>query len=150
MRPKFAVLGLGSTLYPDLCAASVALNAKLERYGLERLCPLAKVDQAAGTNEAISALVGLAVKLVPPELEQEMQAMRDLLCYDPSMYAFKWHGDVDMDRTRWTDDETLKCLSNDKLLNHPHIVSSQPFTRSCSSCLRELATRWGIMHASAQ
>ena len=66
MRP-FAVLGLGSTLYPDLCAASVALNAKLERYGLERLCPLAKVDQAAGTNEAISVLVGLAVKLAPPQ-----------------------------------------------------------------------------------
>jgi sulfite reductase alpha subunit-like flavoprotein len=32
---------------------------------------------------------------------------------------------VDMDRTRWSDDEKLECLSNDELLNHPDTASSR-------------------------
>ena len=79
---KFAVLGLGSTLYPEFCAAGVALDAKLKGYGLERLCPVFKADEAAGSDEAISAFVDLVSKLIlPPELEREMQ---EAICKTPS------------------------------------------------------------------
>jgi sulfite reductase alpha subunit-like flavoprotein len=47
---KFADLGLGSTIYPDFCAAAAALDAKFERCGFKRLCPLAKVDETFGAD----------------------------------------------------------------------------------------------------
>jgi sulfite reductase alpha subunit-like flavoprotein len=69
--------------------------------------------------------VDLVSKLIlPPELERDLQAMQDSFFYDPSVHAFKWYGDIDMDRTRWSDDETLECLSNDELLNHPWEIAS--------------------------
>jgi sulfite reductase alpha subunit-like flavoprotein len=135
---KYAVLGLGSTIYPEFCAAAVALDAKFDRCGYKRLCPLAKVDEAAGADEAISVFVDLVSKLVlPPELERALQAMQDSFFYDPPVHAFKWCGDVDMDRTRWSDDEKLECLSNDELLNHPGKTASSNSTHKVTFQLPE-------------
>ena len=51
---KFAVLALGSSLYPDFCRAGSNLDVLLEKSGLEQLVPLTKVDNVSGPQKTIS------------------------------------------------------------------------------------------------
>ena len=77
-RAKFAVLALGSTLYPDFCRAGYKLDLKLGRSGMERMIPLHKVDEVARSEKTVADWMGLVMRLVlPPMLEAQLLARRD-------------------------------------------------------------------------
>jgi sulfite reductase alpha subunit-like flavoprotein len=109
---KYAVLALGSTLYPDYCKAGVELDMKLEKAGIERLTRfVAKADESAGAKEAISEWLTLVERLVlSPSVVQELER-RALEDGDvPSETVFSWLGrGVNVASSRGKD--TL-CLSN--------------------------------------
>ena len=115
--PEFAVLALGSTIYPDFCKAGETLDQKLADEGLERMVPLAKADEAAGAEEAISKFIALVKSLImPPAVEAELVAMAESFEYEPIVTEFEWKGQVQHNMKRWSHEETMLCVHNEELL----------------------------------
>lgn len=63
---KFAVLGLGSTIYPRFCQAAVTLDQLLRDGGLEPLITLTKADEAAGADGAIDDWIKMTKAIIMP------------------------------------------------------------------------------------
>uniref|UniRef100_A0A8B9Q262 Nitric oxide synthase n=1 Tax=Apteryx owenii TaxID=8824 RepID=A0A8B9Q262_APTOW len=51
-QPKYAVFGLGSTMYPEFCAFAHAIDRKLAQLGASQLTPVGEGDELNGREEA--------------------------------------------------------------------------------------------------
>lgn len=88
---KFSVLGLGSTMYPDFCQAGVLLDNKLEVAGLDRLCMLTKVDEAAGSEDDILKWLKLMKNLVITHaVEERLGSRSELSGNKKPIHRIKW------------------------------------------------------------
>mmetsp|Transcript_1755 Transcript_1755/g.3894 ORF Transcript_1755/g.3894 Transcript_1755/m.3894 type:complete len:1532 (+) Transcript_1755:163-4758(+) len=67
---QFAVLGLGSTVYPKFCQAAEKLEKMFRSSGLESIATLAKADEAAGADGTIEDWIHLVKAIIlPPNIE---------------------------------------------------------------------------------
>ena len=123
---KFAVLALGSTIYPDFCKAGIELDRTLGDSGMERVVTLTTADSAGGADDTIEYWLHLIKnRILPPSLETELMVWQDVLSTEPSVNQFVW-GKVDDNAA--ADEEAEKeeatepnigsslCLSNKELL----------------------------------
>ena len=61
---EFAVMALGSTVYPNFCEAGVEIDRQLERLGGTRVVPLAKGDEIKGQVATFRKWLDQAAQLV--------------------------------------------------------------------------------------
>ena len=116
---KFAVLALGSTLYPDFCKAGIALDRKVAACGVERLAPIETVDMAAGGDGAISEWISLIRRLIlPPQLEEQLEAAQSEAAREPPVNFFVWKKEDDVNVNGSTENESpgALCVSNEQLI----------------------------------
>jgi sulfite reductase alpha subunit-like flavoprotein len=69
---KFAVLGLGSTIYPRFCQAAENLDKLLHESGLESSVTLTKADEAAGADGTIDDWIKMIKAIIMPPNIQEL------------------------------------------------------------------------------
>ena len=113
---KFAVLALGSSLYPKFCNAGVILDKKLAEMGLERMCTLEKADGASDGFDTIAEWTRMVHQmLLPPHLEQELLESRGTSLDDPPVNLFRWMSAESFDDKKSADE--VICLSNTTLLD---------------------------------
>ncbi|WP_437624507.1 nitric oxide synthase oxygenase [Sorangium sp. So ce1151] len=73
----YAVLGLGSSIYPDFCRFAVKADEALAAAGARPFLTLTKADEAKGSAAAIADWIGMVGRmLLPPSLEQALLAER--------------------------------------------------------------------------
>lgn len=118
---KFAVLALGSTLYPDFCKAGLDLDTKLAATGMERIVPLSKADEASGAFDVIRGWTkSIRALLLPPNVEQELQSRKALSKQGPQVTVLKWINDPKLPlQEDQNASEAALCISNTELLEPP-------------------------------
>ncbi len=116
---KFAVLALGSSLYPDYCKAGKDADDKMKEAGAEQIIEITRTYSAQGLQATIRERMNRVKILVLPDLLQDKlkagYAMSGRGPLFPS-YAMKWrneHTEGEPWLTKRTKDEgTLQCISN--------------------------------------
>ena len=63
---KYAVLALGSSIYPDFCQYGIDVDKWLPKTGAEPILPLYKIDDAKGYTSEITVWLELVERLVLP------------------------------------------------------------------------------------
>jgi sulfite reductase alpha subunit-like flavoprotein/nitric oxide synthase oxygenase domain/subunit len=116
---KFAVLALGSTIYPDFCQAGVNLDKMLQKAGLERAMNLTQADEAAGSEGPIAEWINLVKNFaLPPMLRDYM--MEAALGSDnkPPVHSLKWLSGEEESQFKLSASATSSslCISNTELL----------------------------------
>jgi len=87
---KVAVLGLGSSMYPDFARAGINVANKLNQAGAVELIPLTKADEAVDSPAVISGWLELTKNLILPEsLETQIEASLGF-GNEPVEYKLKW------------------------------------------------------------
>jgi sulfite reductase alpha subunit-like flavoprotein/nitric oxide synthase oxygenase domain/subunit/hemoglobin-like flavoprotein len=124
---KFAVLALGSTIYPDFCKAGIRLDKKLSESGLERVVTLTTADAAGGAEDTIEYWLHLIKnRILPPSLENELTAWQNVSSDTPPVNEFVWEKGEDSsseeettgsEETTEADPQTTLCTSNIELLS---------------------------------
>ena len=119
-KVQFAVLALGSTIYPDFCKAGITLDSKLAAGGLERLVPVAKADEAAGAEVTIADFTNLVKRLIlPSSVEDELKAMASTCKSENPVHIFRW-----LDQSCWSENTSKEdgwlCVTNEELLPDDH------------------------------
>lgn len=113
---KYAVLALGSTLYPDFCKAGTQLDRKMAKCGSTKMVPVKKVDDAARGDGVVQDWVGLIKRLVlPAHLEEEIIATRELTSGMPPVHVLEWSGKAEMKSANTPDAGSSLCLLNVEL-----------------------------------
>ena len=114
---KFAVLALGSTIYPNFCRAGIRLDRTLDDSGMERFMTLTRADSVDGADNTIENwLHHIKDRILPPSLQNE-----HLPRNEPPVNQFVWEEANEVGKTK---DETANepeiatslCLSNEELL----------------------------------
>lgn len=115
---NFAVLALGSTLYPDFCQAGIKLDAKLSKAGLVRICTLTKADDASDADATISNwLKTIKTMLVPPSLEAELIMYREMSLEEDAVNVFNWKDGNNVQLSSQADmNKGSLCIGNVDLL----------------------------------
>ncbi|KAL7542616.1 hypothetical protein ACHAXR_011933 [Thalassiosira sp. AJA248-18] len=133
---KTAVLGLGSTDYPDFCAAGNALEGMLRKAGGRPCIPYTKVDGAKGSSEeGISAFLDLARHIILPNYlaaairgEHEESVLRNEIRFtsepgDDGLSSETLHPFA------WPDGDSLLCIENEELLSAGGNIDSRSTRR---------------------
>jgi sulfite reductase alpha subunit-like flavoprotein len=114
---KFAVLALGSTLYPDFCQAGLKLDRKLFDSGLDRICTLTKADDASDADTTImNWITTIKNMLLPPSLEAELVMYKEMSLEEEAVNVFKWHDDEELSLPSQSKEGSL-CIENVDLLD---------------------------------
>jgi nitric oxide synthase oxygenase domain/subunit/sulfite reductase alpha subunit-like flavoprotein/hemoglobin-like flavoprotein len=116
---KFAVLALGSTIYPDFCNAGIELDRTLGDSGMERFATLTTADSAGGADDTIEYWLHLIKnRILPPSLD--LMVWQDDLSTEPPVNQFVWgeEDDEEAEKEEASDPQTGSslCLSNEELL----------------------------------
>eukprot|EP00980_Cylindrotheca_fusiformis_P003855 scaffold858_cov123-Cylindrotheca_fusiformis.AAC.31 len=115
---KFAVLGLGSTIYPQFCLAAENLERLLQKHGLEPIATLVKADEATGADSAIENWIHLVKSIIlPPNIEVRVKEHSMLQSDDgrPSN-SLRWLSSQEADEfVSPVPPGGSLCLSNDEL-----------------------------------
>jgi nitric oxide synthase oxygenase domain/subunit/sulfite reductase alpha subunit-like flavoprotein/hemoglobin-like flavoprotein len=119
---KFAVLALGSTIYPDFCRTGIQLDKKLSEAGLERAVTLTTADAAGGADDTIEYWLHLVKnRILPPSLENELMAWQNVSSDEPAENVFVWEDGDDTsegeEEAAEPDPRTTLCTSNIELLS---------------------------------
>jgi len=132
---KFAVLALGSTIYPDFCKAGVQLDTLLSEAGLERFAKLTKVDEASGCQLVVSGWANMVARIVmPPSLKKFLRKKSNGTSDVYPMHSFKWLANEGQ-TPKWVKDKIceleshkkgLLCIANEELSSSD---SSKPIHR---------------------
>ena len=116
---KVAVLGLGSSMYPDFARAGINVATKLKLAGASDLIPLTKADEAVDSPAVISEWLELTKNLILPEsLEAQIEASLGF-ANDPVEYKLKWSEAMEakeiVPRFSWPTGESI-CHVNEELI----------------------------------
>ena len=116
---NFAVLALGSTLYPDFCQAGIKLDSMLSKAGMARICTLTKADDASDADATISSwLKTIKTMLIPPSLEAELIMYREMSLDEEPVNVFKWEGSQnEMPPSHGDESKGSLCIGNVDLLD---------------------------------
>lgn len=122
---KFAVLALGSTIYPDFCKAGIKLDKQLAESGMERVVNLTTADSAGGADDTIEYWLHLVKnRILPPSLENELMVWQDVLSNEPPRNEFVWHDDEEEEEEKEVEEDDASttpmgnslCVGNEELL----------------------------------
>ena len=114
LSTKFAVLALGSTLYPEFCQAGMELNKLLLSFGLEQFVDLVKADEVGrGTAAQAEWLNVVKRKLLPPYLEDALRPQIDVAWDSTCTDVLNW-APGDSVSSKSTGQGSL-CIENAKL-----------------------------------
>lgn len=117
---KFAVLGLGSTVYSDFCAAAIKLDQMLQSAGGKNLQPLTKVDCSGDMEGPIADWLRLVSKtILPADVKAALGGDSSV----PAVYDIKWlKKSTAPSRHRghlfsWpsTEESLMLCIHNEEL-----------------------------------
>lgn len=111
---KFAVCAVGSSAYPDFCAAGIRLQALLEKAGGTSLMPLKKVDDAHGSTAPIAAWIHLVERLILPEHVAKVLASRNPAAMTPPVHRISWL--KSNERIASLDGDGCDVVANEELL----------------------------------
>jgi len=121
-RIQFAVLALGSSVYPDFCQAGVELDTILsETAGLERFAELTKVDDVSGFHSTIAAWKSMITRIIfPPSVEKYLREQQSPSLHtddvDPT-YSFIWLAPLaNLKLEKEPVERNALCVSNEELL----------------------------------
>ena len=115
---QYAVLALGSSLYPDFCAAGCRVDQILQCMGAKSCLPLTKVDAKHGLEGQIADWLKLAESILLPK--HLLAAVQE----GPVQYKMKWQTNNttntgSLDKFSWpktTKNETMLCIANEELM----------------------------------
>ena len=113
---KFAVLALGSSLYPDFCKAGQDLMYKMIDVGAQSICDIVKVDSARGNQEAILEWsTNVSNQVLPERLMNEIKAQNqeEGISTSPLEYSIIWLPDGS--NSVKISSENMKCTKNIEL-----------------------------------
>ena len=144
----FAVLALGSSLYPDFCKAGQEVEEKMIEAGAVAKMQIKCVDTAHGNQAEILEWSNLAKKLVLPDsILMAIKAKRDSKRrgkqYAPPTYSMKWSNREDeyqMYSLNQRSKGNLQCLKTEELFGEMHVQSSRRSTRHIEFTLPEEMT----------
>jgi len=118
---KFAVLALGSSLYPEYCKAGKDADDKMNEAGAEQIMEITRADSAQGDQTTIREWMNRVKKLVLPDvLHDKLKAGYAMSGRGPLLpsYLMKWRNE-DAEGEAWLtkkkDEGTLQCISNREL-----------------------------------
>lgn len=128
-RLKYAVLALGSSLYPDFCKAGKDIDEKIRKSGAEALMNVTTADAAQDGSVTISQWISKVERIVLPQSLVEHITSLSCLGYtesdDEICYNIEWDSAKPTTAaTAVKQSETLMtCKSNVELLNGCDIES---------------------------
>jgi sulfite reductase alpha subunit-like flavoprotein/nitric oxide synthase oxygenase domain/subunit/hemoglobin-like flavoprotein len=135
---KFAVLALGSTLYPDFCKAGMSLDKNVAGYGSTRMIPVKKVDDAAGGDGDIVEWIGLVKRMImPPHIEEEIAAANRAKSSEPPVNVIEWT-DKSALKSNYPGDGGALCIGNIELV--PNVQEGSRSVRKITFKLPEGAS----------
>jgi len=116
---KFAVLALGSTIYPGFCKAGIKLDKNSRRFRYGESCDAHHGGLTGGADDTIEYWLHLTKnRILPPSLENELMAWQDVVSSEPPVNQLVWE-EVD-DKAEEVEEEqdigTSLCLSSEELL----------------------------------
>ena len=115
---EYAVLALGSSLYPDFCQAGMKLDKMLASVGFQSTAHLVKADEAEGAASAINSWIQtIRNTILSPSLESYLTEMRGGINAKPPVHSLvflteKEIEDVDTPKMR----QSSLCIGNTELL----------------------------------
>ena len=125
---NFAVLALGSSLYPDFCKAGQDLAYKMIDVGAKSICDIVKVDSSRGNQGAILEWsTNMSNQILPEKLVNEikMQNQDEGIDATPLEYTIAWIPDDNTSVPR--NQGKMKCTNNTELcLDQNQIKSNMP------------------------
>jgi len=128
---KVAVLAVGSTMYPDFCAAGVALDKMLTAAGGLPVTTITKIDDSQGSTKPIANWVKLMERLVLPKHLAQAIAKRVGAAAGPPVHSIKWKleqssvsgGKNGLSRFEWPTETSCLCVRNTELLKNGDVNS---------------------------
>ncbi len=148
MKTWFAVLALGSSLYPDFCKAGQEVEKKMIEAGAVAKMKIRCVDTAHGNQAEILEWSNLAKKLVLPDsILMAIKAKRDSnkrgkQCAPPA-YSMKWPNEEEECQKYTLNQQSkgnLQCLKSEELFGEMHVQLSNSSTRHIEFTLPEEMT----------
>ena len=124
---KYAVLGLGSSIYPDFCQAGIDLDKIFSGKGLERAVDITKVDEAAGGEGTVDEWISLVKNIVlPPNLAEYLSQAAELIDQTPVVHTIQWlpQQESATSEEKESSENGSLCLSNVELLKAPDDTKS--------------------------
>ena len=119
---NFAVLALGSSLYPDFCKAGEDIYSKMEEAGATSIINLTCADAAQGQNTEILNWSVLVKKMLLPDsliLHLQSRGMEDEVASRTPSYTLKWHEDENCSDTfQLMNIGTMQCSKNRELFRY--------------------------------
>ncbi len=135
----FAVLALGSSLYPDFCKAGKDISDKMKAAQAEPIMEIKSVDTSKGNQAEMIQWSYQAKKLILPDsILRSIKASRTNTNAVPPVYTLKWQtGDnvQTIRRANTTENGNLKCTKNVELFDEVHSQMTQRSTRHIEFCL---------------
>jgi sulfite reductase alpha subunit-like flavoprotein len=116
---EFAILALGSSLYPDFCQAGIQLDKKLSESGMEAFVKLATADAASGADGVITDWkVHVKNHILPRSLEIELMVRQNALSDEPPENKFVWEVAEPFlgDRSAVLNSMSSLCVSNSEVI----------------------------------
>jgi sulfite reductase alpha subunit-like flavoprotein len=112
---KFAVLALGSTLYPEFCQAGITVDQMLRDAGFEQIIRITTADEVEGGATKASEWVDLVKRMVlPPYLEADLIPETDEWGVGSIVNSLNWYHGLEMQPTEQTGTRAL-CVENEAL-----------------------------------
>jgi sulfite reductase alpha subunit-like flavoprotein len=120
---KFAILGLGSSIYPKFCQAGEGLEKLFLQNRFESITPLTKADEAAGADGTIADWIAMMKAIIlPPNVERALRNSIGLELDDkPPIHKIEWLAkDKAENFIQPVLDSAITslCVSNDELLEN--------------------------------
>lgn len=115
----YAVLCLGSLMYPDFCQAGKTVNKLLANAGAQMMAPATTADEAVDSAGTIAQWLKLMKTLVLPDSLDAAIEARMGVANEPLMYKVKWKFENTKTKTEryvWPVDKSSLCLMNEELL----------------------------------
>ena len=121
LNTSFAVLALGSSLYPDFCKAGIMIHEYMMKFGAKPIMDVACADASKGSQSEIIRWSTSITKLILPASVRNQMRLENQTYEDkdqPKSSLLRWHTAEDAkDSLNITDnsDGTWNCIANTEL-----------------------------------